>query len=80
MNTFSEAVCLYMQQGRKGANQDVMVIWEVSYRHYTPYLCLDAAILEHMHCVLVMFSCLFVCYMALFIKHLYMLLCTIVNY
>jgi hypothetical protein len=36
MNTFSEAVCLYMQQGRKGANQDIMVIWEVSYHHYTP--------------------------------------------
>ncbi|RWW06746.1 hypothetical protein GW17_00029905 [Ensete ventricosum] len=30
LNGASEAACLYTQQGRKGTNQDAMIVWEVS--------------------------------------------------
>lgn len=29
LNGTSEAACLYTQQGRKGTNQDAMIVWEV---------------------------------------------------
>jgi hypothetical protein len=32
-NGASAAACLHTQQGRKGTNQDAMVVWEVSCRH-----------------------------------------------
>ena len=31
-NGASAAACLHTQQGRKGTNQDAMLVWEVSYR------------------------------------------------
>ncbi|KAH0458288.1 hypothetical protein IEQ34_013603 [Dendrobium chrysotoxum] len=30
MNGASEAACLFTQQGKKGANQDAMIVWEVN--------------------------------------------------
>ena len=32
LNGSSEVACIFTQQGKKGPNQDAMVVWEVSYK------------------------------------------------
>jgi hypothetical protein len=62
----------------RGERAPIRTSW--SSGRWATTITLLATILEHMHYVLVPFSCLFVCYTVLFIKHVYMLLWTIVNY
>lgn len=38
-NGASAAACLHTQQGRKGTNQDAMVVWEVSCRRLATAIC-----------------------------------------
>ena len=34
LNSASKVACLYTQQGKKGINQDAMLVWEVSFSVY----------------------------------------------
>lgn len=51
LNGSTEVASLFTQQGKKGTNQDAMIVWEV-----TTYLYLSALLQYQFHCFYVLFA------------------------